>query len=61
MIDIQQYIDTLPHWHKHREGHIIKVVSYDKDGDQFSGEFWNSHQVLWLSKSHQEDIMRGVL
>jgi hypothetical protein len=39
MIDLNEYIESLPHWHKHKQGHVVKIFKY-KDGE-FYGKFWN--------------------
>lgn len=38
-IDMGNYIATLPHWHKHQQGHIVKISEFRDN--TFYGEFWN--------------------
>jgi len=64
MIDIEKYIDNLPCWHKHKQGHIIYVERYD--GENFYGSFWNyaSGSKMHVDVSKREHIsclQRGEL
>ena len=49
-VDIQEYINTLPHYHKHaKQGHIVEVLEYDNDsfGD---GHFHGKMKVFSSGK-----------
>jgi len=39
MIDLNKYINSLPRWHKHKQGHVVKITKHE-DGE-FYGKFWN--------------------
>lgn len=54
MIKLADYIKTLPHWHKHRQGHIIKITRYE--GGVFYGEFYNYASGGVIESSANEEM-----
>lgn len=40
-MDLDEYIDNMPYWYKHQQGHVIKIISYRYDG-KIRGIYKNS-------------------
>ncbi len=64
MIDIGEYIDNLPCWHKHKSGHIVYVERYENG--YFYGSFWNyssasKMDVTVTEREHISCLQRGEL
>lgn len=64
MIDLQKYIESLPQWHKHQQGHVVQIIKYE-DGE-FHGRFWNYASGGFIEQSgseryHMSCLERGEL
>jgi len=72
-MDIIEYINTLPHYHKHvKQGHIVEVLEYKRQGvdciddGHFNGQMYimssNKYDTISISvQEHLAYLERGEL
>lgn len=64
MINLKEYIDSLPQWHRHKQGHIVKIEKYENG--EFFGNFWNYasssvHEATANKRYHMHCLETGEL